>query len=86
MGIKDTFTRAKATVGIVTTLAGVGGDPAVANSSTNLAKQQADYVKEVRLRQTRRDTHRIIREATRTKDAKLRESQLLTGKDRKKLR
>lgn len=86
MGIKDAFTRAKATAGIVAALAGAGGDPAVANSSTNLAKQQADYVKETRLRQTKRDTDRIIEEATRTKDAKLRESQLLTGKDRRKLR
>ncbi|WP_128646824.1 hypothetical protein [Rhodococcus sp. BS-15] len=85
MSLKDRLNRAQAVIGIVGALAGSGGDPTVKNTGPSLAKRQADYTKEVRLPQTRRDTDRILREATRTKNDALKNTHLLDKKDRKKL-
>ncbi|UOG23826.1 hypothetical protein MTX80_23200 (plasmid) [Gordonia amicalis] len=84
MGFKDRAKRAGAAAGIIAALGGLGGDLAK-NSGPGLAKQQAEYTKNVRLPNTRRDTDRILRDATRIKSSRQKESQLLSKKDRKKL-
>lgn len=68
MGMKNSFNRGRATVGILGALVGAGNGDVLKNSSTSLNKQYGQYAKEVRLPATRRDIERQLDQATRNKN------------------
>ena len=80
------FTRAMAVVGIITTMAGVPGEPSLKGTTRDLAKQYGSYAKEVRSPQTRRDIQRTISAATRDKGAAQKNSSMVTKQNIKRLK
>ncbi|MDE8650050.1 hypothetical protein PXH69_34390 [Rhodococcus qingshengii] len=84
--IKSAAGRVGASVGIISALGGLGGDPIARNTSGGLSKQYADYGKQVVLPSTEKDIARILRKATTEKSARDKNGYSLTAKDIKRLK
>lgn len=82
----DAGSRAAAGAGLVTNVLGSGVPPMV-KANTDAGKQFANYSKEVRLPETRRDINRTLQSGGRLNNAyKLAGTQQITRKDRKNIK